>query len=316
MQAGHPRRPEDRDCGGPYRTARAWRGGLISRECRDDEIRSGLGSPAQDIQRSDVGTEPGFDPWPEASVHVEWFPVAARQAGRRGDILAMVDVLSLSTTLTIAAERHFTSLVYSPAEIADMGGVQAAAAGLKARPLSKRRMVPPGELSLSPGSLLAADPGQRVLFTSLNGAAVVAAADGCPQIVVASLRNCDTAADVLARLLADEIATRVTIVACGEHWSSVVAAESGLRPSAEDWVGAGVLAGRIADRGYRLSAEARAAAAAAEVGLIEDCVSARELRAAGFADDVELALQLDVSKAVPVNTSPAGSRRTFTRWPT
>ena len=268
----------------------------------------------QDIQRSDVGAGPGFDPWPQAAVHVEWFPVAARQAGRRGDILVMVDILSLSTTLTIAAERHFTSLVYSPAEIADMGGIQAAAAGLQARPLSKRRLAPSGELSLSPRSLLTADPGQRVLFTSLNGAAVVAAADGCPRTVVASLRNCDAAADVLARSLADGIATRVTIVACGEHWSSVIAAEPGLRPSAEDWVGAGLLAGRIAGRGYRLSAEARAAAAAADVGLIGDCVSARELRAAGFADDVELAVQLDVSKAVPVSAGPAGSRRTFTRW--
>jgi 2-phosphosulfolactate phosphatase len=266
------------------------------------------------VHRSDVGTGLGFDPWPEAALHVEWFPAAARQAARRGDILVMVDVLSLSTTLSIAAERHFTSLVYSPAEIADMGGIEAAAAALEARPLSKRRMVPPGELSLSPGSLLEADPGQRVLFTSLNGAAVVAAAGGSPRIIVASLRNCDAAADVLAQSLADGLATRATIVASGEHWSSVAVTEPGPRPAIEDWVGAGLLAGRLAVRGYQLSAEAKAAAAAADAGLIADCISARELRAAGFADDVELALQLDVSKAVPVCAGADPGRREFTRW--
>jgi 2-phosphosulfolactate phosphatase len=205
----------------------------------------------QGTRRSDAGTKPDFDPWPEAAVHVEWFPAAARQAGRRGDILVVIDVLSLSTTLAIAAGRHFTSLVYSPAEIADTGGSQAAAAAPGARPLSKRRRVPPGELPLSPRSLLKADPGQRVLFTSLNGAAVVAAAGGCPQTIVASLRNCDAAADVVVRSLAGGLARTVTVVACGEHWSSVVAAEPGFRPSVEDRAGAGLLAGRIADRGYR-----------------------------------------------------------------
>lgn len=269
----------------------------------------------REVHRSDAGAGPDFDPWPDATIHLEWFPAAARQAARRGDILVMVDVLSLSTTLSIAAERHFTSLVYSPAEIADMGGLEAAAVALEARPLGKRRKVPPGELSLSPRSLLDADPGQRVLFTSLNGAAVVAAADGCPRVIAASLRNCDAAAEVLAQSLADGIGRRVTIVACGEHWSSVAASEPGLRPSLEDWVGAGLLAGRIAARGYRLSAEARAAAVAADAGLLADCVSARELRAAGFADDVELALQLDVSKAVPVRAGTAGGRRGFRRWP-
>lgn len=266
------------------------------------------------IHRSDVGAGLDFDPWPEAALHVEWFPVAARQAARRGDIVVIIDVLSLSTTLSMAAERHFTSMVYSPAEIADMGGMDAAAAVLRARPLSKRRTVPPGGLSLSPHSLLGADPGQRVLFTSLNGAAVIAAADGCPRVIIASLRNCDAAADVVARSLADGLATRTTIVACGEHWSSVAAAEPGLRPSVEDWVGAGLLAGRIAARGYRLSAEAKAAAAAADVALIADCVSARELRAAGFADDVELAMQLDVSDAVPVTVGGTGGRRELRRW--
>jgi 2-phosphosulfolactate phosphatase len=256
----------------------------------------------------DVEAGGGFDPWPAAAVHVEWFAAGARQAARRGDVVVAADVLSLSTTLTIAAERDFTSLVYAPAEIALMGGIEAAAAALSARPMSRLRLVAPGGLSLSPASLLGAAPGQRVLFSSLNGAAVIAAAHASPYLVVGSLRNADAAAQAAAAALEAGVAARVTVIACGEHWPSVTGDEAGLRPAIEDWVGAGVISGRLAARGYRLSAEAAAAAAAAaaDVRLLRDCVSARELRAAGFASDVELALELDASSAVPVRTEAAG----------
>jgi 2-phosphosulfolactate phosphatase len=263
---------------------------------------------------TDVGAPPRFDPWPDAVVHVEWFPAAARQAASRGDLVVIADVLSLSTTLTIAAGRDFTSLLYAPAEIGQLGGLDAAAAVLGARPTSPRRPVPAGQLSLSPRSILDAEPGQRVLFTSLNGAAVAAAAEQSPCVVVASLRNSAAAAGVIAAVLAAGLAARVTIVASGEHWSSTVPGATGLRPAIEDWIGAGVLAGRLAAAGHSLSPEAQAAMRAADPGLIRDCVSARELRAAGFGADVDLALDIDSSTAVPVRSGTA-SPREFRRWP-
>lgn len=57
-----------------------------------------------------------------------------------------------------------------------------------------------------------------------------------------------------------------------------------------------------------------AAARQAAVALIADRVCARELQAAGFAGDVELALQLDVSDAVPVSAGGADGRREVRRW--
>jgi 2-phosphosulfolactate phosphatase len=261
---------------------------------------------------SDVGAPGQFDPWPDCAVHVEWGPAGAELAAARGDIVVVVDVLSFSTTLAVAVARDFTCLVYSGAEIERMGGPEAAGAALRARPLSKSRRVPPGQLSLSPQSLLTAEPGQRVLFTSLNGAAVASAAAGAPALLVGGLRNAGASAAVIAGLLTEGVAERVTVVACGEQWSSVEPAVEGIRPSLEDWSGAGLICARLARAGHTLSAEAAASAAGWNgPGALASCVSARELLAAGFDADVALALEVDVSDTVPVRVEQEGTGRVF-----
>ncbi|WP_162795709.1 2-phosphosulfolactate phosphatase [Nonomuraea lactucae] len=257
----------------------------------------------------DVLAPTGFDAWPGCDVHVEWGVTGAALAAARGDAIVVVDVLSFSTTLAIAVARGFTCLVYSGAEIAEMGGPEAAARRLAARPLSKQRRVPPGELSLSPGSLLRADPDQRVLFTSLNGASVAAASASAPALLVSGLRNAAASARTARALLTSGAARRITVVACGEQWNSVEPGVSGLRPAVEDWQGAGLLCRRLGEAGLSLSAEAALAAGAWESpDALLDCVSARELVAAGFAEDVELGMKVDVSDVVAVrdNTEPSG----------
>ena len=102
----------------------------------------------------------GFEPWPDSSVHVEWGATGAALAADRGDVVVVVDVLSFSTTLSVAVSRDFTCLVYSAAEIESLGGPAMAGIRLGARPLSKRRTFDPGQVSLSPASLLDAEPGQ------------------------------------------------------------------------------------------------------------------------------------------------------------
>jgi 2-phosphosulfolactate phosphatase len=256
-----------------------------------------------------------FDPWPDSSVHVEWGRPGAALAAARGDVVVVVDVLSFSTTLSIAAARDFTCLVYSGAEIESLGGPAKAAIRLGAKPLSRSRRAEPGQVSLSPASLLDAEPGQRVIFTSLNGAAVVSAAEQAPAVLVGSPRNATACATVAAQLMAEVRAGRVTVVACGEHWSSVDPATDGTRPAVEDWLGAGAVCARMADLGYSLSAEARLAAAAwaqpTALADIADCVSARELRAAGFATDVDLALEVDADPKVPIRMPAEQTGRVF-----
>jgi 2-phosphosulfolactate phosphatase len=258
---------------------------------------------------------PGFDPWPDTSVHVEWGRTGAALAGARGDVVVVVDVLSFSTTLSIAAARDFTCLVYSGAEIESLGGPAMAAIRLGARPLSRQRRVEPGEISLSPASLLEAEPGQRVIFTSLGGASVVSAAAQAPAILIGGPRNATACAGLAAELMTSVRAGRVTVVACGEHWSSVDPDTEGTRPAAEDWLGAGAVCAGMADLGYSLSAEARLAASSwtrpSALADVADCVSARELRAAGFASDVELALEVDADRKVPVRMSGEQTGRVF-----
>jgi 2-phosphosulfolactate phosphatase len=257
--------------------------------------------------RSDVGAE-GFNPLPQEQVHVEWGQAAARLAAGRGDAVVIVDVLSFSTTLTVAAERGCACVVHSDDELAALGGREAAAASLAARALSRARRAGPGEVSLSPASILAgARPGERLLVTSLNGAACLAAAADAPRLAAGCLRNAHAVAGVAAGWLASGHATRVTLVACGERWPSVAPAEpDDLRPGLEDWAGAGAIAAALRDAGLSLSVEAQAATLLAGAVDLAACVSARELVAAGFAADVELCLARDATGVVPVRSEPGG----------
>jgi len=262
-----------------------------------------------------IGGSGGFDAWPDRSVHVEWGATGAALAADRGDVVVVVDVLSFSTTLSVAVAREFTCLVYSGAEIESLGGPAIAAIRLGARPLSRRRRVEPGQVSLSPASLLRAEPGQRVVFTSLNGATVVSAASKAPALLVGGPRNATACASVAVQRMATVRAGRVTIVPCGERWSSVEPGVVGTRPAVEDWLGAGAICARLADLGYSLSAEANLAAAAwyapSALKDLAECVSARELRAAGFAADVDLALEVDADTKVPVRMTGEQTGRVF-----
>jgi 2-phosphosulfolactate phosphatase len=275
----------------------------------------GRGTAASDLAGAASRAAVGFEPWPDSSVHVEWGPIGAALAADRGDVVVVVDVLSFSTTLSMAVARDFTCLVYSKAEIEALGGPATAAIRLGAKPLGKRRGLDPGQVSLSPASLLGAEPGQRVVFTSLNGATVVAAAAKAPALLVGAPRNATACAQVAAGLMAATRAGRVTIVACGERWSSIEPGVVGARPAVEDWLGAGAISAGMADLGYSLSAEARIAAAAwrapAALQDLAGCVSAAELRAAGFALDVELALEVDADEKVPVRMAGEQTGRVF-----
>lgn len=261
----------------------------------------------------------GFEPWPDSSVHVSWGPVGAALAAERGDIVVAVDVLSLSTTLSIAAARDFTCLIYSRDELEELGGPGLAAIRLEARPLLTRAHIVPEQPSLSPSSLLHADPGQRVVVTSADGAALVTAAQKAPALLIGGLRNATACARTAARLLGATRAGRVTVVGLGERWHSPADGAAESYPCVEDWIGAGAICAGLAELGYSLSAEARLAAAglASETVLedLADCVSARELRDAGYSADVELALQVDADEKVPVRMSGEPTGRVFVGVP-
>ena len=107
-------------------------------------------------------------------------------------------------------------------------------------------------------------------------------------------RNCEAVA-----AYAQQQGETITVIACGERWGQ----DDSLRPSLEDWLGAGAI---IAYLSGTKSPEARAAAAAFHdarddlASLVKTCSSGRELIERGFEEDVDLAVQWNVSSGAPV----------------
>ena len=166
---------------------------------------------------TDVGDGP-FEPWPtEVDLHVEWGPPGARLAADRGDVVVIVDVLSFSTSVVLAVTRGATALAYSGVELDEMGGRDAAAASLRAEVVATDRAATTARFSLSPHSLATIGPGDRLVFTSLNGAACTAAAAAAPLVIVGALTNRSAVARAIADRLASGAAARCTIVPCGER---------------------------------------------------------------------------------------------------
>ena len=129
----------------------------------------------------------------------------------------------------------------------------------------------------------------RLVLPSPNGSAIAqaAASSGVP-VVAACLRNAAAAVDFLARY------ERVGVVASGERWW-----DGSLRPAYEDWLGAGVVIEGLLRRGTAGSPDAEAAAAAAaRPRPLAQAPSGRELVDKGFADDVALAEERDVTAVV------------------
>jgi 2-phosphosulfolactate phosphatase len=212
---------------------------------------------------------------------------------RPGDLAVVVDVLSFTTTLTIAVEQ---GIVVHPYPWRAGDAVSYAAARGATLATGRREGLASGAVSLSPASFLGATGIGRVVLPSPNGSAIAfALADAGVDVVGASLRN----AGAVAQWLGARTGSRVSVVAAGERWP-----DGGLRPAVEDLWGAGAVLSMLGVEG----ASPEACAAAAAFDAVRDrlgeelaaCASGRELVDGGFAADVDLAAALDASAVVPV----------------
>jgi 2-phosphosulfolactate phosphatase len=226
---------------------------------------------------------------------LEWGPTGAAALAPDHDVAVVVDALTFSTTVTVAADRGVEIRPYR-------WGI--AAAGDEARALGATLAVPrsaatPGDVSLSPATFRAANALSRVVLPSPNGSTICTVlAEAGAEVVVASLRNRRA---VAAYLLGRP--GRVLLVPAGERWP-----DDSLRLAIEDLWGAGAVVDAVLDVDpmVRLSDEALVAAAAYR--LVGDrlseamlaCPSGRELTGMGYASDVTIAAELDASQAVPV----------------
>jgi 2-phosphosulfolactate phosphatase len=225
---------------------------------------------------------------------LEWGPTGAAALGSDADVAVVVDTLTFSTTVTVAADRGVRVRPYR-------WGI--ASAGDEARDLDATLAVPrgaatPGDVSLSPATFRTANGLSRVVLPSPNGSTICAVlAEAGAQVVVASLRN--------RRAVADHLLERdgsVLLVPAGERWP-----DDSLRVAIEDLWGAGGVVDAVLDRDPSVELSDEALAAAAAYRLVVDrlpkallaCPSGRELVGMAYASDVAIAAELDSSTAVP-----------------
>ncbi len=220
----------------------------------------------------------------EFQVRCEWGLAGLRELGAVSDVVVIVDVLSFTTAIDIATGRGGVIFPYP------LKGESAAsyAGSLDAKLASPDRS---SGFSLSPGSLRDLPAGCRLVLPSPNGAALSFAVDH-PIVLAACLRNAASVAQAAARL-----GSTIAVIPAGEMWAT-----GELRPSLEDWIGAGAV---IAACPGSHSPEASLAAAAfhhfreALAQTLRDCVSGKELIERGFGLDVDLAAELNVSTNIP-----------------
>jgi 2-phosphosulfolactate phosphatase len=243
-----------------------------------------------------------------SGVRFEWGPVGAAHLAGAAACVVVVDVLSFTTSVTIAVSRGMTIFPYRWADT----GAAAFAAGHDAELAVRRRELSAEHpWSLSPAVLSTAPVTPRLVLPSPNGSTIAAAAATGPgdsgtgegtqaTVVAASLRNAAAVADWLHAQGYGTPARPAVIVASGERWP-----DGSLRPALEDALGAGAVLHHLRWAGCTLSAEADAIATlyagTADVeAALRACGSARRLVDAGYGADVDVAARLDGDRCVPV----------------
>lgn len=231
-------------------------------------------------------------------VRFEWGAGGAETLGAVADLAVIVDVLSFTTALSVAADAGIDVYPYrwhdresAPRFASDRDAVLAVG----------RSYAVTGDVTLSPESIRRAGFIGRLVLPSPNGSTIaltLGAASGT-RVVGGCLRNAGAVAEWIGRHLPRR--ATIAVIAAGE-----IRSDASLRPAVEDLWGAGALIERLAGDGRTISPESGAALAAwsAVARSVErnlrDCVSGRELIEFGFEGDVTVAAEVDLSRSVPV----------------
>lgn len=232
-------------------------------------------------------------PWTQRAydVRFDWGATGAAALHTDAGSLVVVDVLSFTTSVSVAVERGTAVL---PAAWRDARAETLARDADARLAVGRRSVTADHPWSLSPAALRAAPAPERLVLPSPNGSAIAAAADG-GTVVAACLRNASAVAGWL------DGGAPVTVIAAGERWP-----DGSLRPALEDLLGAGAVIAALLERtGVTPSPEAAAAAAAFRAtrsiaDAVRGCASGIELSGSGFAADVDIAVEVDRSRVVPV----------------
>jgi 2-phosphosulfolactate phosphatase len=230
----------------------------------------------------------------------DWGPAGAEAVGPGAGIVAVLDVLSFTTALTVAIDQGIEVFPYRWRDCTAVSHAERHKAVLA---VGRAQATELGQVSLSPATIRQSTGIERLVLPSPNGSAIshkLAAAGS--RVIGVSLRNVDAAADWTTSRLREAPRTVVAVIAAGERWT-----DGSLRPALEDLWGAGAFLAGLADRGIGpLSPEAEAAAAAYRQAadrlpqLLADCAGGRELIGYGYPQDVAIAGEINASRSLPV----------------
>jgi 2-phosphosulfolactate phosphatase len=237
----------------------------------------------------------------QAQVRFEWGERGAEAITPGAALAVVVDVLSFTTTLTVAIDTGgevypFPWKGESAQAFASEHGATLAVGRFEADTADG----PIPAVTLSPTSMAAAADVGRVVLPSPNGSALAwMLARRSVTVIGAALRNRMAVARWIVGLDRQQA---VAVIAAGERWP-----DDSLRPAVEDLWGAGAVIAALEDLGIsELSPEARTAAAsfravAADLpAQIAACSSGRELTLKGLGPDNEIAAELDTSNCIPI----------------
>jgi len=237
-------------------------------------------------------------------VRFEWGLAGATALAASSSCLVIVDVLSFTTSVTVAVEAGTQVFPYAWRDETAAGFARQQHAQLAA---GHRAPSADSPWTLSPAALRRAPFTARLVLPSPNGSAICAAAASGPATVIAAcLRNAGAAARWLTRQSLGTPDRPVTVIAAGEHWP-----DGSLRPALEDLLGAGAVIAALHGQGRGpLSAEAEAARACYQAtpdvaAAVADSASGRELAGRGFGADVAVAAEIGSCSVTPVLTGPA-----------
>lgn len=216
-------------------------------------------------------------------IRCEWGLAGIQHLTLGSDVVIIIDVLSFTTCVDIATSRGAMVYPYKGEEAAKFAEEKGAI-------LAERNRQ--ARFSLSPQSLMSVEAGMKLVLPSPNGSALSTATGDVPTLA-ACLRNAEAVAHA-----AQKIGKRIAVIPAGERWKH----DGSLRPSLEDWIGAGAV---ISYLNGNKSAEAQAAELIFQryqenlLPTFKMIGSGIELIEQGFLPDVELAAALNVSQNAP-----------------
>ncbi len=239
-------------------------------------------------------------------IRMEWGLDGAQALGG-ADVAIVVDVLSFSTCVSVAADAGITVLPDR------WGGDGAAdyATEHEAVVAVGRADALPGQISLSPGSIRAAEGVTRLVLPSPNGSTITAhLLEQGARVLAGSLRNAKALAGWLTDLH-DPDGLTVAVIAAGESRP-----DGRLRPAVEDLWGAGAVVLALQQAGWTsMSPEAATAAGAFHdarpdlMARLTGCASGAELLAMGFGDDITIAARSTGVTSFRCSARPASTTR-------